>query len=243
MDRLEFMKELEALLSDISQSEREEALQYYNDYLNDAGVENEQEVLDSLGTPRDLARVIKEGLADGGEKGEFTETGYRNEALGTDLKNEIARKEKTEKSGSSDGQEKGGFRAKLGKRPLSPGMIALIVLLCIFAFPILVGVAGSIIGVVCGILGTIFGLVAGAAVTGIALLAAAAGLLICGIGTLFSVPLAGICLVGLGILLAGIGMVFVWLTVWICAKAVPWVIRGMVKIGSDLLRGRRKESI
>lgn len=41
MNRLEFMQQLEALLSDISQGEREEALQYYNDYLNDAGVENE----------------------------------------------------------------------------------------------------------------------------------------------------------------------------------------------------------
>ena len=59
MNRLEFMKELEALLSDISQSEREEALQYYNDYLNDAGVENEQEVLDAMGSPEQLAKVIK----------------------------------------------------------------------------------------------------------------------------------------------------------------------------------------
>ena len=31
MNRLEFMQQLEALLSDISQGEREEALQYYND--------------------------------------------------------------------------------------------------------------------------------------------------------------------------------------------------------------------
>ena len=62
MNRLEFMQQLEALLSDISQGEREEALQYYNDYLNDAGVENEQEVLDAMGSPEQLAKVIKEGL-------------------------------------------------------------------------------------------------------------------------------------------------------------------------------------
>lgn len=74
MDRLVFMKELESLLSDISQSEREEALQYYNDYLNDAGVENEEEVLGSLGTPQDLARVIKAGLGDGGERGNSRKT-------------------------------------------------------------------------------------------------------------------------------------------------------------------------
>ena len=73
MNRLEFMQRLEALLSDISQSEREEAIQYYNDYLNDAGVENEQEVLDAMGTPEQLAKTIKEGLGDNGTEGEFTE--------------------------------------------------------------------------------------------------------------------------------------------------------------------------
>ena len=81
MNRLEFMQQLEALLSDISQGEREEALQYYNDYLNDAGVENEQEVLDAMGSPEQLAKVIKEGLEDNGAEGEFTETGYHNEAF------------------------------------------------------------------------------------------------------------------------------------------------------------------
>ena len=43
MSRWEFMRQLEELLLDISPSEREEALQYYNDYFNDAGKENEQE--------------------------------------------------------------------------------------------------------------------------------------------------------------------------------------------------------
>ena len=42
MGRWEFMRKLEELLSDISPSEREEALQYYNDYFNDAGRENEK---------------------------------------------------------------------------------------------------------------------------------------------------------------------------------------------------------
>ena len=43
MNRFEYMRRLEALLSDISPSEKEEALTYYNDYFNDAGQENEQQ--------------------------------------------------------------------------------------------------------------------------------------------------------------------------------------------------------
>lgn len=76
MNRQEFMKQLEMLLSDISQAEREEALQYYNDYLDDAGIENEEESIGSLGSPAQVAANIKEGLRDGIETGEFTEGGY-----------------------------------------------------------------------------------------------------------------------------------------------------------------------
>ena len=68
MTRWEFMRELEELLSDIAPSEREEALQYYNDYLNDAGKENEQETLKELGSPREVAATVKEGLGISAEE-------------------------------------------------------------------------------------------------------------------------------------------------------------------------------
>ena len=45
MNRQEFMKRLEELLQDISENEREEALQYYNDYFDDAGAENEAQII------------------------------------------------------------------------------------------------------------------------------------------------------------------------------------------------------
>ena len=77
MNRVEFMNALERLLADISVGEREEALQYYNDYLNDAGVENEEDVINSLGSPEKVAANIKAGLS-GGEEGEFTESGYHD---------------------------------------------------------------------------------------------------------------------------------------------------------------------
>ena len=58
MNRFEYMRRLEALLSDISPSEKEEALTYYNDYFNDAGQENEQQVISELGKPFALAKSI-----------------------------------------------------------------------------------------------------------------------------------------------------------------------------------------
>ena len=62
MNRVEFMRQLESLLKDISSTEREEALQYYNDYFNDAGPENEQDVVQSLGSPAKVAENIKRDL-------------------------------------------------------------------------------------------------------------------------------------------------------------------------------------
>lgn len=55
MNRTDFMTQLEYLLQSISPSEREEALQYYNDYFDDAGEENEQSVIEALGNPARVA--------------------------------------------------------------------------------------------------------------------------------------------------------------------------------------------
>ena len=76
MNRAEFMRRLTELLGDVPPMEREEAIQYYNDYFDDAGAENESGVIASLGTPEELARTIKAGLNDGGNGGEFTESGF-----------------------------------------------------------------------------------------------------------------------------------------------------------------------
>lgn len=76
MNRADFMKNLAELLADVPPTEREEAIQYYNDYFDDAGEENEQSVIASLGTPQQLADTIRAGLADGGNSGEFTEKGF-----------------------------------------------------------------------------------------------------------------------------------------------------------------------
>ena len=71
MTRTEFMKQLQVLLSDISENEREEALQYYHDYFDDAGPEEEARILRELGSPEQVARKIKAGLSD--DASEFSE--------------------------------------------------------------------------------------------------------------------------------------------------------------------------
>lgn len=108
MNRAEFMRRLTELLGDVSPMERDEAIQYYNDYFDDAGAENESSVIASLGTPEELARTIKAGLNDGGNSGEFTESGFSGYTQVH--RDELARTDEVNREGNrNNGAE--GFRS------------------------------------------------------------------------------------------------------------------------------------
>ena len=85
MSKIDFMKELESLLSDISSDEKEEALQYYTDYFEDAGEENEEAIIGELGSPARVASIIKAELGGNSSerenRGVFTEKGYEDTIL------------------------------------------------------------------------------------------------------------------------------------------------------------------
>lgn len=77
MNRIEYMRRLAALLQDVPAEERVATMQYYNDYFDDAGEENEEKVIEELGSPEQVAAEMKAGLGRRTEdSGEFRETGY-----------------------------------------------------------------------------------------------------------------------------------------------------------------------
>ena len=81
MDRAQFMRELENLLADIQETERREALEFYDNYFDDAGPENEASVIQELGSPQKVAAIIKADLKGSTERyeyGEYTEHGYED---------------------------------------------------------------------------------------------------------------------------------------------------------------------
>ena len=65
MNRAQFMEQLKKLLSDISEEERQEALDYYESYFDDAGENQEAEVIRELGSPGKVAATepCREGLS------------------------------------------------------------------------------------------------------------------------------------------------------------------------------------
>lgn len=59
MNRREFIEALRKELSRLSEEEIEAAIEYYEEYFDEAGPENEQQVIADLGSPKKIAAQIK----------------------------------------------------------------------------------------------------------------------------------------------------------------------------------------
>lgn len=250
MNRAEFMNRLAVLLQDVPSSEREEAIQYYNDYFDDAGEGNEQGVIAALGSPEELAKSIKAGLADGGNGGEFTESGFRNyernnenqimstnqngnENYGGGQDGSHGGFGQSQYTGSNAGSQQGNGKHKSAK-PLTGGQIALIIVLAVLTSPIWIGVLGGLFGGAIGLLGGLLGIFVAFLVVGVVLTVVGIALVIAGIAAVFAAPLGGLCLAGGGLIMTAVGLVFVWLMVLVVGKAIPVLFRGIVNLCSRL---------
>ncbi|MCM1144951.1 MAG: DUF1700 domain-containing protein [Blautia sp.] len=244
MSRADFMRNLAELLADVPPAEREEAIQYYQNYFDDAGAENEQGVIASLGTPEQLARTIKAGLADGGNMGEFTEKGFsgyeqgsRNEVLytGSGAENQDTQDSfqtewgKDGYTGTNHYEEKSD-NGKKESKPMSGGMIALIVILCVLAAPVLIGIGSGIFGGAVGVLGALFGILLGFGITAVVLILVGVGFFVGGVALMFGAPLGGLCMIGGALVCMAVGLFFLWLTVMIYGVLLPAIVKGIIKI-------------
>ncbi|MBQ8877909.1 MAG: DUF1700 domain-containing protein [Lachnospiraceae bacterium] len=226
MSRWEFMRQLEELLSDIAPAEREEALQYYNDYFNDAGRENEQEVISALGTPEQVAQIVKDGLFDGENRGAFTEQGFQsskplqNELVGyssdTNTKDAWSEEEKAEQTTE--------------KKGLPTWAIVLLVIAGIIFSPVILGAVISLFGVLFGALCSVFGIVIGIGAATLALYVAAIALLVAGFGCILVSPLAGIGIIGAALICAAVGILFMLLFYLLVGKCIPGICQGIAYI-------------
>lgn len=359
MNRAEYMRELAFLLQDVPDGEREEALQYYEDYFDDAGPDREEQVIGELGRPEKVAAIIREGVRNGYESpdAEYTENGYRNEryrgpqyeivppkqverkrigdgtAAGEDsgtsgkygwewskergqdrgnveedtwgnrarsVFNELGQRlsegveegrrrmeegrerrrreeewrraasgkmyEEPEQSGTTDGEdgeeagERGQEYSKSDRqeqtyhtgydetytsrnapvrRRRNPFLWLLIALGFLFLCPFLLGAAALMFGfslmIICaagGIALAVIILTVVFVVTGVILFGV-------GVGKMFVFPLAGMMFVGAGLILFGLGVLSVWLSVMICGKLIPGVIRMIVNLFGWIGRRRR----
>lgn len=214
MNRTRFMKELEQLLWDLPYNERREAIQYYNDYFDDAGPENEARVVKELESPEKVARTIREGMS---ENGEYTEHGYEDDRFRQSQELSDFRKE----------PEAAGAPA-----PKVPNLWKLlsVVLLCLILLPIVVPVFAALLGI---LLAVVLGI--GALILGVVLAAVAlpiAGIVLIGLAfyNLFFLPAVGITLGGIGCVLLAVGILLFLMAVWAGKRFLPFCIRSIVSV-------------
>ena len=221
MNRTEFMRQLERLLQNIPEAERAEALQYYNDYFDDAGVESEKEVIDALGNPAKVAENIKRDL-------------YGDEVMQSSVKHPPMGYQET--SNTQQKKEKknveGGLFAHIGawyENLPDWGQIVAIIALVLLS-PVILGAASGIVGALFGIACGWFSLILGFGVAALALLAILVALVIIGIMCVAEAPFGALALVGAGLLCGGIGLLFLMLTVVRAGIATPAIFRGIVSL-------------
>lgn len=217
MSKNEFIDRLAQLLADVSPEERDEALTYYREYIEDAGLENEEAILQELGSPEEIAAAIKvdsdfrssrQPLAPIADTYSHQEQSYRQTAS---------------TSASPD-----------LKDPDSTVIILTVILAVVLSplwFPIIIAVFATLAGI---LIGALFGGI-GCILVGISLFIAA---VVC----LFkSTLLVAFSLLGAGLLVAAIGILFIVLGVWLCATVIPWCATGIGKVFHKLF-SRNKEA-
>lgn len=225
MNRAEFMRQLEALLQNISFEERREALQYYDDYFNDAGEENEQDVIAALGTPARVAQNIKRELNGNGKENVYERASSN--------RNEIIKYGQPVVENKAESREENKSENK-SENKLSTGMIVLIVVLCILASPVILGIGSGGLGIVIGAVAAWFSLILGFGVTAVVLLCLLVVLVISGIVCFVVSPISGIGMIGGGLICGGLGILFLMLTVAMAGIATPAICKGTAKLCRSL---------
>lgn len=216
MNRNEFMKQLEYLLRNIPENEKQDALAYYDAYFDEAGIENEQKVIAELGSPENVAQTI---LAD--FDGQYETQGY-GEGFGVSQDQSLDFNKKS--SGMSQNQsiavyEKGKENKKENKK-------IWIIVIAILTFPLWIGILAGLFGAVVGLLGGVFGIVAGLVGTSVGMVFASLALIVSGI--LCKSLTEALVIVGVGLLCLAIGLLMTVLITWILVKWLPELVRAIV---------------
>ena len=216
MNRIEYMTKLASLLQDIPEVERRDAMKYYNDYFDEAGEENEEQVIREFGAPEEVAENIKADLKG---KTENTTHGQQEEYQSAGQQYQMNHQENKQSSeyqyGTSDDQ----------KRKCPYWKNCLIVALAIIIGPVLIPIIGGILAAGLAMVLTIIVGVFALVIAGAAIAIVGISLVISGSVILLPQTAAGLALIGSGLIIMVLGVVA---TVGF-GKLCEVVLRGLAK--------------
>ena len=252
MNKVGFMSRLEGLLADIPAAEREEALQYYNDYFEDAGAESEEAVIRTLGSPQSIAENIKaelkgETVALNAKAGDHALAKYddliaegKKEQEYRAASETVKEQPYTERRSVEENINAWGERTErfldMAKKDVTekakstPGLIiAVTIIVLLVAAPGLLGGLFGIGGALFGIVAAWFAIIIAFGVASFGCFIVAIALLAVGAAVFAESPIVFIALLGAGMLCGCLGVLSLMLTVWMSSSVTPRLIK---RIGS-----------
>lgn len=247
MGKQEFMNELKYLLQDISDDERAEALSFYEDYFDEAGVENQDQVIAELGEPSRVAAIIKDGLRgqfderiNVGNQG-FSSDSYQRtyDVIDVEAKEKF-KKEKTKKTHTDLKDKWNDLNSRDKAILIIIGLFALIPL----SFPFLgiFGLFGGLLGAGLSMFTVFFCFIFGFWIISIGLYIAAFVLIVMGVIQLFTIPGAGFICMGIGCLLIALAKLFGRAASWFFRDVIPTIVNAISDGLSKILNRKEAQS-
>lgn len=209
MDRKQFMEKLSDLLRDLPEKDRQEALEYYNGYFDDAGPDQEWKLIQELGSPEKVAESIKAGFAGDGDPPAVKDP---------------PRKAAGKKRGNT-------VRA----------VVILAVIVLVFAYPLLKGGLGMVLGGALLVVLFPLVLVLTLVLAGLNLAGRGISTLFRGIGACLANPFGGIVQVGMGCFYTAVGVLLFILALFVAVKVLPRWFGSLVGFFRRIFKGKEKD--
>lgn len=265
MNKELFLSQLERLLYEIPKEEREEAMDYYRSYFDDAGAENEAVVLEELESPKIIADSIKEALNSTGDmtgalknppqvresQAQSEKCGYEKGRSGQRYKSIFSdsdfhkQSERTESADANTGESEWskssagtGYRRydQYAGRSDKRSKLIIFIILAVFTSP----VWGTALSGILGVLGVLF---ASVVLLGICSVGGVIGGIVCtiiAIVKLCSLSLVqGLFMLGIGMLLLAGGGISLVLVLLVCGRLLPWLCRQVMRLFQRVLHWGR----
>ena len=230
MTRKEYMEQLKKYLKRLPKEDYDNAIEYFSEYFDEAGPENEQQVMEELGQPKEAARELLLNLLQEsvGDSKDITEEKTAALPAAGSYYGESSHAHSRTDSGNLSTT---GYSTSAGKKR-SPGKIILLAFLVICASPVSIALLFAGLAVLAAVVIVIAAVIFSMAVTGVS--AIAGGIVLTGCGmTLIARSLAASCMmVGSGFLMAGAGILVGVLTIYIC----KWCAMGIGRLVNRLVR-------
>lgn len=200
MSRQEFLRQLEKLLDDIPESERREAMEYYQNYFEDAGPEKEAQIIDELGSPQEVAANIKKDLfGENYKEYDFTKETSQKEAYGQP-------------------------NHRVTRNILIAAIIILTFPLWIGIAGAAFGLLAGAIALVFGLLVAVFAIAAVFLIVGFLLVGIGFANIFAGF------PAVGLILIAIGMFLLAFSILGIIVIGWTFGRILPWTLRAIVRL-------------